>query len=102
VELLLVSLDLPAYYPAKITSFAKDNQFTAPIAWLNETDADYFCPKIDKQWSGAIPATLFINNKIGHRRFFEKQLSAEEVEANIKGLLGKSDSLSRSFNGASY
>lgn len=89
VELILVSLDLPEYYPAKIASFAKDKQFTAPIAWLNETNADYFCPKIDEQWSGAIPSTLFVNNKTGYRRFFEKELGADEMEANIKALLSE-------------
>ncbi|HNN70693.1 MAG TPA: TlpA disulfide reductase family protein, partial [Ferruginibacter sp.] len=57
VKLLLVSLDLPSYYPAKIAAFAKKNKYTAKIVWLNETNADHFCPMIDKSWSGAIPAT---------------------------------------------
>ncbi len=88
-ELLLVSLDLPDYYPQKIDSFAKDKHFTAPIAWLNETNADEFCPKIDPKWSGAIPSSLFVNNKTGHRRFFERALSRGEVEENMKALLGE-------------
>jgi len=84
VELLLVSLDLPAYYPAKISSFAKEKKFTATIIWLNETNADYFCPRIDKKWSGAIPSTLFINNKTKYRRFFERELKEAEVEENVR------------------
>jgi len=84
VELLLVSLDLPSYYPAKISSFVKEKKITATIAWLNETNADYFCPKIDKKWSGGIPSTLFVNNKTKYRRFFERELTGVEVEDNIK------------------
>ncbi|HSN60776.1 MAG TPA: TlpA disulfide reductase family protein, partial [Ferruginibacter sp.] len=50
VKLLLVSLDLPSYYPGKIAAFAKKHQFNTNIVWLEETNADYFCPKIDKSW----------------------------------------------------
>lgn len=84
IELLLVSLDLPGYYPEKISSFAKEKKFTAAISWLNETNADYFCPKIDRKWSGAIPSSLFVNNKTKYRRFFEREMTGEEVEKYIK------------------
>ena len=62
VKLLLVSLDFREEYD-QIAVFLKKRKFTAPVVWLNETKADYFCPKIDAKWSGAIPASLFINNK---------------------------------------
>ncbi len=89
VELLLVSLDLPTFYPEKIQSFAKEKNFPANIAWLNETNADYFCPKIDKKWSGAIPCSLFINNKTKYRRFFEHEMKKEEVEKEIKSMVNE-------------
>jgi thiol-disulfide isomerase/thioredoxin len=87
VELILVSLDLPSYYPSKISSFAKEKNIASTIIWLDETNADYFCPKIDKKWSGGIPSTLFINNKKNYRRFFERQLTDLQVEQEIKGML---------------
>ena len=87
VSLLLVSLDMEDYYPKKITNFAGKHNFTAPIAWLNETDADLFCPRIDKSWSGAIPATLFVNNATGYRKFFEDQLSEKQLENEIHSML---------------
>jgi thiol-disulfide isomerase/thioredoxin len=87
VELLLVSLDLPDYYPSKIVSFVKEKSFTSSIWWLNESNADYFCPKVDKSWSGGIPSTLFINNKTHYRKFFERQLTEPQAEQNIKALL---------------
>src|SRR5258706_7616742 len=91
VRLLLVSLDLQDFYPAKIKSFAMKRKFTAPILWLDEYNADYFCPKVDSAWSGAIPASLFVNNKIGYRKFFEEQLSKEKLEKEIMAILGKTD-----------
>ncbi len=89
VKLLLVSLDLAAFYPNRIEAFAKKNNFNSQIVWLNETNADYFCPKIDKSWSGAIPATFIINNKTGYKKFVEEQMKPEEFEMELKKAIGK-------------
>ena len=90
VKLLLVSLDLPGYYPAKIADFAKKNKYKTNIVWLNETDADRFCPMIDAKWSGAIPATIIVNNKTGYRKFVEDEISPEDFEASLKAAVGGS------------
>jgi thiol-disulfide isomerase/thioredoxin len=87
VKLILVSLDYKEEFPAGISLTAKKRKFIFPILWLNETNADYFCPKIDSKWSGSCPATLFINNKTGYRNFFEGQLSKEKLEQEIMAIL---------------
>ncbi len=84
VRLLLVSLDLPSQYPDKIAAFAKKNKFTAAMSWLDETNADYFCPKVDSSWSGSIPATLILHPATGYRAFFEEEMSREKLEAEIR------------------
>jgi len=90
VQLILVSLDLPQAYPKKISAFAAKNKILAPIVFLDETDADLFCPKVDAKWSGAIPASLFINNETGYRKFFEDQLSKEQVKKEILSMIQRS------------
>jgi len=87
VELLLVSVDMPDDYPSKIASFIKEKKFSSTIWWLNESNADYFCPKVDKSWTGGIPSSLFVNNKTHYRKFFERQLTEPQAEENIKALL---------------
>ncbi|HEX7904200.1 MAG TPA: thioredoxin domain-containing protein [Chitinophagaceae bacterium] len=87
IVLLLVSLDMEEQYPAALSSFIKKRKFTASVAWLDETNADYFCPKVDTKWSGAIPATLFLNNKKEYRNFFEGQLSSEKFKKEIMAML---------------
>lgn len=87
VKLLLVSLDMEDEYPKGIAAFAKKRKFTAPVAWLDETDADYFCPRIDSSWSGAIPASLLINNKTGYRKFIGEEISAEDFKKEIEAML---------------
>lgn len=83
VKLVFISLDLDDAYPAKIQTFAKKRNIYNPITFLDETNADLFCPVVDPKWSGAIPASLFINNKTGYRQFFEDQLSKEQVEKEV-------------------
>lgn len=90
VTLLLVSMDLREDY-TKIKPLAAKKKFTAPIVWLNETNADYFCPKVDSSWSGAIPATLFINNKTGYRKFYEDKIKEDKLEKEIMAILSKKD-----------
>ena len=87
VKLLLVSLDLKEEFPDKIKAFAVKNNYTNQIVWLNETNADYFCPRVDKKWMGGIPSTLIINPKTGYRKFFEQQLRQAEFETELKKAL---------------
>jgi thiol-disulfide isomerase/thioredoxin len=89
VELILVSLDLPDYYPARIANFAHSKGYTSRILWLDETNADYFCPRVDARWTGGIPCSLFINNKTHYRRFFDRQLTEPQVELEIRKLVAR-------------
>jgi thiol-disulfide isomerase/thioredoxin len=87
VKLVFVSLDMQDDYPAKVDSFIFKRKIQNQTVWLDETNADYFCPKVDPKWSGAIPATLFINRKKSYRAFFEKEFSEEELEKEIMAML---------------
>lgn len=91
VNLVLISLDLPEAYPKQISSFASKHGFASPIKFLNETNADLFCPAVDSGWSGAIPASLFVDNRTGYRKFFEEQLSKEKLEKEIQNMLLKNN-----------
>ena len=87
LQLLLVSLDMKDAYPDGLSRFVKKRKITFPVAWLNETNADYFCPRIDPKWSGALPASLFVNNKTGYRKFFEEQLAKDKLKNEIMAIL---------------
>ncbi|MBI5857119.1 MAG: redoxin domain-containing protein [Sphingobacteriales bacterium] len=87
LQLILVSLDFKEDFPDEILSVAKKRKFIVPLFWLDETNADYFCPKVDPQWSGGLPATLFINNKTGYRKFFEEKVSKEKLKEEIRATL---------------
>ncbi|MGC4102482.1 redoxin domain-containing protein [Ferruginibacter sp.] len=84
VKLLLVSLDLPSFYPTKVATFATKNNFKTNIGWLDETNADYFCPLIDKSWSGTIPATIIVNANTGYKKFWEGDVNEKQFETELK------------------
>ena len=88
VKLLLVSLDLPSYVPVRLPEFIKKNKFNTNHVWLNETNADHFCPMIDPKWSGAIPSTIIVNNRTGYKKFTEDQISAADFEKYIQEAIG--------------
>ena len=87
VQLVLVSLDMKEQFPEGVRSFIHERKFEGIFYWLDETDADYFCPRIDQSWSGVIPATLFINNKTGYRSFVEAKLPEEKLKQAIRQLI---------------
>ncbi len=89
VELVLVSLDFEENYPEEISRFATAHNFDARIVWLDETNADYFMPKVSNKWSGAIPATLIVNTQTGYRHFTEGELSETELKSEIDKAAGK-------------
>ena len=87
LQLFLVNMDFREEYPGRVATFAEKRKIKAPIFWLDETNADLFCPKIDSSWSGAIPASVFINAKTGYRSFFEEQISHEQLKKEIMAIL---------------
>jgi thiol-disulfide isomerase/thioredoxin len=87
VKLVLVSLDFADEYPKNIAAFAKKNGYHAEIIWLDETDTDSFCPKIDQKWEGTIPVSLMVNNKKHYRRFYNQQLPEAKLVQELKQLV---------------
>lgn len=84
IRLLLVSLDPPDTYPRQLQAFIRKRKWNAEVLWLNDSRADYFCPRIDPSWSGSIPATLFLRPRDGQSHFVEDQITAEQLEQWIR------------------
>jgi len=87
VSLVFVSLDMKEAYPVKVNEMAKRLKLIYPVVWLNETNADYFCPKIDTSWTGGMPSSLFVNNATGYHKFFEEPLSKEQLQKEIESMI---------------
>ena len=81
VEVLLVSLDFPEQIDTKLRAFLVRKKIQSEVVVLNDPDQDVWIPKINKDWSGAIPATLiYSKNK---RVFFERSFEYESLEKEV-------------------
>jgi thiol-disulfide isomerase/thioredoxin len=87
VKLLLVSLDFPADYPVRLTNFVKKQGYKGHVVFLGETNADYFCPVIEKQWDGSIPSSIFVDNSKKYYQFFGHQMTRERFELELDKML---------------
>lgn len=84
VKVLLVSLDFKKNYESALLPFVKRRKIKAQVVLLSDPDANEWVPKVDADWSGAIPATLIVNPVTGQRAFYEKTFNYEELETALK------------------
>lgn len=81
VKVLLVSLDMAKMVESKLLPFIKKKNLKSEIVLLKDPDSNNWIPKIDKSWSGAIPATLIYNRK--KRKFYEKSFEYADLEEAV-------------------
>jgi thiol-disulfide isomerase/thioredoxin len=79
LKVILISLDFKSKLNSAVIPFIKKNKIKSEVFVINESDQQAFIEKVDKNWSGAIPATLFINTNRNSRTFFEKEFSYKEL-----------------------
>jgi len=87
IKVYLISMDFPEEADKKVKAFVERRNIESEVKLLDETDFNAFIDKVDQRWSGAIPATLIINNKNKTRVFLEKELHEGELEEQIKLLI---------------
>ena len=63
VKVLLVSLDSQKDLEKKLIPFIERKKITTEVILLSDKDYNAWLSKIDKDWSGAIPATLLLEGK---------------------------------------
>jgi len=85
VKVVFVSLDFPEKIESQIVPFIEKNKIESEVVLLNDPDANGWIPKVSKEWSGAIPATVVHNGD--KRSFHEGSLNYEELENLVQTIL---------------
>ncbi len=86
VKVILVSLDFKSKLKTAVIPFVLKNNIKSDVFIINEPDQQAFIAKVDKNWSGALPATLFVNTIKNIRSFYEKEFTFEELSKTLKNL----------------
>lgn len=85
VKVYLVSIDFQSELD-RVKKFVVKRSIKSEVLFLNEKDPDNYMGKVSQDWSGAIPATLFVT-ELGKTYFHEKAFTKDELENTIKKYL---------------
>lgn len=78
LKVILISLDFKSKLQTQVLPFVVKNKLTAQVFLLNETNQQAYIERVDKKWSGAIPATLIVRQN--SRRFYEQSFTESELK----------------------
>lgn len=84
LAVLLVSVDFKSKLNSAVIPFVKRKNIKSQVFLLNESDPQQYIDRIEKSWSGSIPATLFI--KGDKRKFIESEFTYEQLLTEYKKL----------------
>jgi thiol-disulfide isomerase/thioredoxin len=85
LKVLLVSLDMPKEMNSRLKPFLQKHQIKSEVILLDDPDFNSWIDLVNKDWSGAIPASLiYSKNK---RTFYEQSFDFEELEQIVKPLI---------------
>ncbi len=90
MKVVFVSLDNPKLMEKKVLPFIKENRYISEVVLLDAGEPDVWINEVSKDWTGSIPATLFLNNADGLKLFYEQEFVREqELRAVVQPLLLK-------------
>lgn len=81
VKVILISLDFGKNVEDRLVSFLKRKNINAEVVLLDDPDADTWIGKVDKDWDGALPATVIY--KKNERTVYTRQVSYKELARSI-------------------
>lgn len=87
VEVLLVSMDYDLDTDlAKVDRFIARKKVQSKVLFLTAENPNSWIDKIEKRWSGALPATLVINTKTNKRQFVQGEVGEGQLEKLIEAV----------------
>lgn len=86
VKVLLVSVDARSKLKTNVIPFVKKEHLHNEVLLLNEMDQQQYIDRISPDWSGSLPATLFINKGKQLRRLQEKEFTYDQLVTIYRSL----------------
>ena len=79
-KVILVSLDLKKNYLEVLPNLIEKFQISQTIYLLDESDSNSWINKVDKNWSGQIPATFITNGSTKKKKLITDNLNFETIK----------------------
>ncbi len=87
LKVLMVSLDFPNQLQTRLIPFIEKENMKNEVVLLDDPNSNRWIPLIDKNWTGAIPATLIYGENF--RKFYQQEFTFLELEEIVLPLLSK-------------
>ncbi len=87
VKIVLVNLDFKKDIDKKLVPFLDKHKLRSDVWFLDESNPNRFISKIEPDWSGAIPFTIFVKGSAGIRKWHEGSFTRETLEEQISNIL---------------
>lgn len=81
VKVILVSLDMHKQAEARLLPFIERQKIKSKVLLMRDPDQNTWVPKVNADWSGAIPATVIYNKD--KRSFYERSFTLSELEKEL-------------------
>lgn len=88
-KVVLVSLDFEKDLSTKLAPYVAEHLQGMNIVLFHDEDMNGWIEKVAPMWSGAIPATLFVNHPKKHSTFLEQSFKDKELEQAFQQFLGE-------------
>lgn len=82
-KVILMSLDFKSKLKTDVIPFVAKHKIKSEVFVVNEIDQQKFIDRVDKNWSGALPATLILNTDKKVRSFYEQAFTYEQLVKTI-------------------
>ena len=79
-KVLLVSLDFINQLDSKVIPFVDKKKLVSEVVLMDEDRPNEWIPRVSEKWSGALPATLFVNTQKKTRHFHEGSFEEGDLE----------------------
>ena len=88
LDFIAITLDDLADINTAVPKFLREMKATMPVYLLNVADPEPAINSVDREWSGALPATFLYNNKgeVVYKHF--GRIKVDELRAAIEKLVG--------------
>lgn len=85
-KVILMSLDFKSKLKTDVIPFVAKHKIKSEVYVVNETDQQKFIDRVDKNWSGSLPATLILNTDKKVRSFHEKAFTYDELTKTVENI----------------
>jgi thiol-disulfide isomerase/thioredoxin len=79
LKVLLISMDFQSKLKTAVIPFVKRNKMMVDVYLASRKNDQELIDAVDKNWSGALPATLIVNTKKHFHKFYEKTFTFDEL-----------------------